>query len=140
MRTAPLPSFAAIRLVALGALVLGNGLLFASEIRARRSGRRLASVLTGVRRFQAELDEQPIRFEHVEPDWIEPQGGLVSARLSGLRTGRFRVSTPLRGDARLMVEVYPPKIEGGVLDVRLDRDQARRLGERLVATAGGLQR
>ena len=140
MRATPPPSFGAIRFVALGALVLGNGLLLANEIRARRSGRRLASVLTEVRQFQAALDERSIRLEPVEPDWIEPQGGLMNGRLSGQRSGRFRVSTPLRGGARLLVEVYPPKVEDGVLDVRLDRDQTRRLGERLIATAGGLQR
>lgn len=130
------PSFATIRLVALSALALGNALLLANEIRARRSGRRLASVLTGVHQFQAALDERPIRLEPVEPEWIEPKGGLVSARVAGTRTGRFRVANRACGGARLLVEVYPPKVEGGVLDVRLDRAQAARLGERLVATTG----
>lgn len=140
MRSASLPKHGTIRLIAMGALTLGHGLLLANEIRARRSARRLEADLRTTRQVFATLDERPIHLEPVEPDWIEPQGGLVSGRMRGLRTGRFRVSTPLRGGARLMVEVYPPKIEGGVLDVRLDRDQARRVGERLVATAGGLQR
>lgn len=139
MRTSSLPSHATVRLVALGLLTLGHGLFLANEMRARRSGRRLEADMRTARRVLAELDERPIHLDPVELDWIEPAGGLMSGRLPGLRNGRFRVSTPLRGGARLMVETCP-KAEGGPLDLRLDRDQARRLGERLIATAGGLQR